>query len=76
MECLRCYNKEELIDIIEEYDQYVYRGFEDGSVTDGWTPVGVPEFIDWEYRDILEIREENFIEENSNSMVIIIRMYD
>lgn len=55
---LKDFTKEELLDIINEYDKYIIQFMEEhGDCTDGSTPVCVAEFNDCEYEEILNDRE-------------------
>lgn len=57
--------KEELFDVIAEYNNYVQTAAEDGKLQDGWVPVCVNEFYDNEYQDILEERKRASVRQDN-----------
>lgn len=58
MKSIRELSKEELIDLLLEYDAYIQLANDEDSYHDGWRPVCINEFYDCEYREILEERKE------------------
>lgn len=58
---LNKYSKQELIQIIKCYDQYIQDWFdEDEDLRVGQEPVSVYEFIDNEYQEMLEAGYDNY----------------
>ena len=49
-------SKEELLDLLKEYDMYIQDANDDNRYKDGWYPVCLDEFYENEYQDILENR--------------------
>lgn len=58
MKCIGDLSKEELLDLLSEYDSYIQYANEENSFAEGWRPVCINEFYDCEYQEILEEREE------------------
>lgn len=54
MEILNKYSKQELIQIIKCYNQYIIDWFLDECHEEGEEPVCVQEFIDFEYQEMLD----------------------
>lgn len=55
------YSKQELIQIIKCYDQYIQDWFdEDEDLRAGQEPVSIYEFIDNEYQEMLEAGYDNY----------------
>lgn len=57
--------KEELIDILAEYDDYLEQAREQDWFHQGWRPVSVAEFYHNEYQMVLEHRAEVAFESQS-----------
>ena len=58
---LNKYSKQELIQIIKCYDQYIQDWFdEDEDLRAGQEPAGIYEFIDNEYQEMLETGYDNY----------------
>lgn len=48
--------KENLLDLLDEYDKYIQEANESNRYAEGWFPVCLHEFYDCEYQEILEGR--------------------
>jgi hypothetical protein len=49
-------SKDELLDVLREYDRYIQSANEDNRYREGWFPVCINEFYDNEYQMVLEER--------------------
>jgi len=47
-------SKSELMLLIGEYDRYIQEANDEDRYSEGWYPVCIDEFYDWEFQDILE----------------------
>jgi hypothetical protein len=58
MIAIRDLDKETLFDLLKQYDMYIQNANDDDRYSDGWYPVCISEFLNCEYQEILEEREE------------------
>jgi hypothetical protein len=59
---IRDLDKETLLDLLKQYDMYIQDANDDNRYADGWYPVCISEFLNCEYQEILEEREEEMEE--------------
>ena len=52
-------SREELLDLIKEYDSYIQEANEEDRYSDGWYPVCINEFLNNDYPLIKEEKEED-----------------
>lgn len=60
------YTRNELLDLMNEYNNYIMQANDDNDYKDGWRPVSLYEFESNEYQDILDERIDLFDEEDND----------